>query len=69
MKFVFSVFSSQPNMKILLDIGVDSGDRIQVAEVGNNGRRGVNPGNLFIKLEVSYNLLFLFPLKEKKKKE
>lgn len=47
-------------MKILLDIGVDSGDRIQVAEVGNNGRRGVNPGNLFIKLEVSYNLLFYF---------
>ncbi|XP_078157310.1 DNAJ heat shock family protein isoform X1 [Carex rostrata] len=44
---------------IQIPAGVDSGDTIQVAEVGNNGRKGVNPGNLFIKLEVEEDPVFV----------
>lgn len=39
-------------------IGVDSGDTIRVPKAGNSGRRGVQPGNLFIKLKVCLSLIF-----------
>ncbi|PKU81080.1 Chaperone protein dnaJ 1, mitochondrial [Dendrobium catenatum] len=38
--------------------GVDSGDTIKVPKAGNQGRRGVLPGDLHIKLQVAKNPIF-----------
>ncbi|CAA6673168.1 unnamed protein product [Spirodela intermedia] len=39
------------NVDVSIPAGVDSGDTIRVPKAGNSGQRGVQPGNLFIKLK------------------
>ncbi|XP_028550198.1 chaperone protein dnaJ 1, mitochondrial [Dendrobium catenatum] len=43
---------------VTIPSGVDSGDTIKVPKAGNQGRRGVLPGDLHIKLQVAKNPIF-----------
>ncbi|RVW17805.1 Chaperone protein dnaJ 1, mitochondrial [Vitis vinifera] len=45
------------DVEVVIPAGVDSGDTIHVPKVGNAGGRGVEPGNLYIKLKAQ---LYLF---------
>ncbi|KAF3626319.1 putative salicylate O-methyltransferase-like [Capsicum annuum] len=40
------------DVKVTIPAGVDSGDTIRVPKAGHAGRRGMQPGSLFIKLKV-----------------
>lgn len=55
-----AVYANQCLKFHLHDVGVDSGDTIQVPKAGNQGERGVRPGNLYIKLKVRRNVPELF---------
>ncbi|XP_049385924.1 chaperone protein dnaJ 1, mitochondrial [Solanum stenotomum] len=46
------------DVKVTIPAGVDSGDTIRVPKAGHAGRRGVQPGSLFIKLKVAKDPLF-----------
>ena len=51
MVFYLELFSYLIILFLLNGLGVDSGDTIRVPKVGNAGGRGVEPGNLYIKLK------------------
>ncbi|XP_031121099.1 chaperone protein dnaJ 1, mitochondrial isoform X1 [Ipomoea triloba] len=46
------------DVKVTIPPGVDSGDTIRVQRAGHAGRRGMQPGNLFIKLKVDEDSVF-----------
>ncbi|RZC46890.1 hypothetical protein C5167_039827 [Papaver somniferum] len=43
---------------VIIPAGVESGDTISVKNAGNSGGRGVQPGNLYIKLNVAKDSIF-----------
>lgn len=45
-------------VKVTIPSGVESGDTIRVANAGNSGGRGVQPGNLYIKIKVAKDPIF-----------
>ncbi|CAL9182331.1 unnamed protein product [Musa hybrid cultivar] len=47
------------NVNVTIPAGVDSGDTISVPNAGNQGGNGVHPGNLYIKLQVDKDPVFL----------
>lgn len=47
------------DIEVVIPAGVDSGDTIHVPKVGNAGGRGVEPGNLYIKLKVAKDRTFV----------
>ncbi|KAJ3700189.1 hypothetical protein LUZ61_003894 [Rhynchospora tenuis] len=53
------VIDGMRTVNVEIPAGVDSGDRIRVAEAGNSGRQGVNLGNLILKLEVEKDPVFV----------
>ncbi|XP_022773110.1 chaperone protein dnaJ 1, mitochondrial-like isoform X1 [Durio zibethinus] len=46
-------------VKVTIPAGVDSGDTIRVPEAGNIRRRGSQPGNLFIRIKVAEDPVFV----------
>ncbi|KAL3504830.1 hypothetical protein ACH5RR_034671 [Cinchona calisaya] len=46
------------DVKVTIPAGVDTGDTIRVPKAGNAGRRGFQPGSLFIKLKVTEDPIF-----------
>ncbi|RAL47050.1 hypothetical protein DM860_017091 [Cuscuta australis] len=46
------------DVKVTIPPGMDSGDTIRVQRAGHAGRRGMQPGNLFIKLKVDEDSVF-----------
>ncbi|KAJ0984681.1 hypothetical protein J5N97_003037 [Dioscorea zingiberensis] len=47
------------NINVSIPAGVDSGDTINVPKAGNSGGQGVLPGNLYIKLRVMKDPVFI----------
>ncbi|GAB2271371.1 hypothetical protein Dimus_006211 [Dionaea muscipula] len=47
------VVKAVKDVKVTIPAGVDSGDTIRVPKAGNAGGRGIQPGNLYIKLKVA----------------
>lgn len=46
------------SVSVTIPSGVDSGDTVKVPKAGNQGRRGVLPGDLHIRLQVAKNFIF-----------
>ncbi|CAH9129890.1 unnamed protein product [Cuscuta epithymum] len=46
------------DVKVTIPPGMDSGDTIRVPRAGHAGKRGMQPGNLFIKLKVNADSVF-----------
>ncbi|KAJ3695843.1 hypothetical protein LUZ60_001220 [Juncus effusus] len=45
-------------VNVQIPAGIDEGDVIKVHEAGNSGRKGINPGNLFINLQIEKDPVF-----------
>ncbi|XP_039144786.1 chaperone protein dnaJ 1, mitochondrial isoform X2 [Dioscorea cayenensis subsp. rotundata] len=53
------VVEGMKNINVAIPAGVDSGDTINVPKAGNSGGRRVHPGNLYIKLQVAKDPVFV----------
>ncbi|XP_059638250.1 chaperone protein dnaJ 1, mitochondrial isoform X2 [Cornus florida] len=52
------VVEGMKKVTVQIPAGVDSGDTIRVPKAGNAGGRGIQPGNLYIKLKVAEDPIF-----------